>query len=82
MESIRQVATVPANRELLITLPSHIPENEEVEIILLFGRRTSNFQLKVESMKEAMNDPLFLEDLREVAEDFANLDSEDWEAHE
>ena len=31
MESIRQVATVPANRELLITLPSDIPENEEVE---------------------------------------------------
>jgi hypothetical protein len=70
---------VPAGRELRIVLPEHVTENQNVEVILLIGMEDNEMQKKMAMMKEAMSDKLFLDDLREVSDDFAHLDTEDWE---
>jgi hypothetical protein len=79
MEAIRQTMKVPGSRELRITLPDHVAENQSVEVILLIGTEDNERQMKIAMMKEAMSDQLFLDDLKEVSEDFAHLDNEDWE---
>ena len=80
MEAIRRTMKVPVNRELRITLPDHVSENQNVEVILLIGTEDNEKQRKIAMMKEAMSDQLFLDDLKEVSEDFAHLDTEDWES--
>ncbi len=46
-------------------------EGEKVSVVLVEPAET-----KLAAMREAMSDPLFLADLREVAEDFQHVDAE------
>ncbi|MEW6730709.1 MAG: hypothetical protein AB1489_05175 [Acidobacteriota bacterium] len=71
MEVIRQTATIPATRNITIQLPDTAAINEEVEIIILFkSARKKGYAEKIAELREVANDPLFQEDLREIAEDF------------
>ncbi|MDX2043464.1 MAG: antitoxin family protein [Acidobacteriota bacterium] len=49
----------------------NLVEGEKVSVVLIEPVET-----KLDAMREAMNDPLFLADLREVAEDFQHVDAE------
>jgi len=51
--------------------PLNLVEGMKVEIIVITPDTA-----KVAALCEAMNDPLFLADLREVAEDFRDVDAE------
>lgn len=79
MEAIKYMVPAPQNHEVKIKIPQYIPENELVEIILILRRRPLDFERKINDLKSAMNDELFLSDLREVSEEFEKIDFEDWE---
>ncbi|NIA28407.1 MAG: hypothetical protein GXO75_08165 [Calditrichaeota bacterium] len=78
MEAIKRTVRTPKNREIRIRIPDQIPENEPVEIILVFGKGTENFDMKINELKTAMNDELFLSDLKEISSDFDRIDLENW----
>ncbi len=40
--------------------------------------RSSNYNNKINELKNAMKDKLFLSDLKQVSEDFKNVDLEEW----
>lgn len=79
MEAIKQVMRIPKNHEVRIKVPQHVPENELVEIILIIRKKTEDYKQKIDELKEAMNDRLFLNDLKEVSEEFETIDIEGWE---
>ena len=79
MEAIKQIVKIPKDHEIKIKIPSYIPENEIVEVILLIKKNSDSFKQKISELKEAMKDDLFLDDLREVSEDFEAVDLEKWE---
>lgn len=76
MEAIKQKVKIPKNHEITIKIPQHIPENEIAEVILLVNK-DSNCS-KIYELADAMNDPLFLDDLNEIAEDYKDIDSTGW----
>jgi predicted metal-dependent hydrolase len=79
MEAIKQVIRIPKNHEVRIKVPQHVPENELVEIIMIIRKKTEDYKQKIDELKAAMNDKLFLSDLKEVSEEFEAIDIEDWD---
>jgi hypothetical protein len=80
MKTIRQILRVPKNHEIKIKVPQDIPENEIAEVILIIKKKPLvNFKDKINTLKEAMNDELFLNDLADVSNDFSGVDLEKWE---
>ncbi len=79
MEAIKRTIKTPPNREVTIKIPEYVPANEPVEIILLIRDSAKSSADKINQLKAAMNDPLFLEDMKTVTEDFQAIDSEAWE---
>jgi hypothetical protein len=78
MRAVRQIVTVPASRELRIQLPEEAVPDEEAEVIILFKRSPAADRLN--AIREAMRDELFLADLNEVAEDFRHADEDEYAA--
>ncbi|MDZ7401139.1 MAG: hypothetical protein ONB37_13335 [candidate division KSB1 bacterium] len=78
METIRQIIRTPRNHEIKITIPHYIPEDSPVEVLLIFKERRDDFERKINQLKMAVNDELFMKDLEEVASDFKAVDLEDW----
>ena len=79
MEAIKQIVRIPKDHEIRIKIPSYIPENEVVEVILIIKKSQDTFKQKISELKEAMKDDRFLDDLREISEDFKAVDLEGWE---
>jgi hypothetical protein len=50
----------------------------DLQMILSMKMRPESFKDKIEKLKEAMRDTLFLNDLREISEDFKAVDLEGW----
>ncbi len=78
MEAIKQIVRTPQNHEVLIKIPSYVRENEVVEIILILRKKSNDFQHKLQELKTAMEDEIFLSDLKEVSDEFEKIDFEDW----
>lgn len=78
MEAIKQIVRTPKNHEIRIKIPAHVPENDLVEIILFFRKKPEDHDHKIDELRNAMQDELFLSDLREISEDFENVDLEEW----
>jgi len=78
MEAIKQIVRIPKDHEIGIKIPQYVPENETVEVILIIKKRPDSFKQKIEELKEAVKDNLFLGDLIDVSEDFMAVDSEGW----
>ena len=78
MEAIKQIVRIPENHEIKIKVPSHIPENEVVETILIIKKMPRNFKQKIKELKEASKDESFLNDLKDISEDFKAVDLEGW----
>ena len=79
MEAIKQIVRVSKDREIRIKIPQDIPENEIAEVILIIRKKPDSFKQKISELKEAMKDDLFLDDLKEISEDFKAVDFEGWE---
>ena len=78
MEAIKHIVRAPQNHEVRIKIPPYVPENDLVEIILILRKKPNDFERKINELKTAMNDELFLSDLREVSEEFEKIDLADW----
>ena len=78
MEAVKQIVRIPRNHELKIKIPQDYPENETVEVILIMKNRQDNFKQKIQELKKAVKDNRFMNDLRDVSEDFNTVDSEGW----
>ena len=78
MEAIKQIVRIPENHEIRIKIPQYVPENEIMEVILIFKKKSDSFKQKVDELKEAVRDNLFLDDLRDISEDFRTVDLEKW----
>ncbi len=78
MEAIKQINKVPLNHEIKIKIPSYISENEIVETILIFKntRDINKHSQKIKELKECSKDELFLNDIKEISEDFEAVDLE------
>lgn len=70
MEAIKQILRVNKNHEVMVKVPSYIPENEVIEMIMIYKNKSSSFNQKIEQLKGAMEDTLFLNDLKGISEDF------------
>ena len=79
MNAMRQIVRTPRNHEIRIKIPDHVPENDPVEIILFFRNKSKDFDDKINALKGAMKDELFLSDLKEVSEDFEAVDIGEWQ---
>jgi len=79
MEAIRQVVRIPGDHELKIKVPDYLEEDDLIEIILLVKKRKQDFTEKINQMKRAALDPMFLNDIREIERDFESPDLEEWE---
>ncbi|MCH8068522.1 MAG: hypothetical protein IID16_04515 [Candidatus Marinimicrobia bacterium] len=79
MEAIKQIIRTPKNHEIRIKIPEYVPENDPIEIILFFRKKPKDFENKINELKGAMKDELFLDDLKEVSEDFEKFDLEEWQ---
>ena len=77
METIRQTLKVPKNHEVKIKIPDYVNENDSVEAIVIIGLEDN--KKKIDELKKAMNDKLFLEDHNQIKKDFENVDLEDWD---
>jgi hypothetical protein len=53
-------------------------ESEKMEVILIMKKGSDHIKEKITKLKEAMRDKLFLDDLREISEDFKAVDLEGW----
>lgn len=80
MRAVRHIVTVPASRELRIQLPEEATPHEEAEVIVLFRRSAVSADERLNAMREAARDELFLADLSETAEDFAHADEDEFAA--
>ncbi len=63
MGAIRQIVRIPKDHEIGIKIPQYVPENETVEVILIIKKVPDSFKQKIEELKEAVRDNLFLDDL-------------------
>jgi hypothetical protein len=79
MEAIRQIVRIPRNHEVKIKVPEHIAENELMEVILLVKPGKCSFKDKIEELKNAVKDPMYLEDMKAINQDFEHTDIEGWE---
>ncbi len=73
MEALKQIVRIPKNHEIKIKVPEELPENEIVEVILITKKQES-FKDKIRELKKAAKDNLFLEDLKEISEDFNTVE--------
>ena len=70
MEAIKKIVRVSKDHEIKMNIPQYIPENEIAEVILIIRKKSDSFKQKISELKEAMRDDLFLDDLKEISEDF------------
>ena len=78
MEAIKYLVRIPEKRELTVTVPPHIEANQMAELILMVKARSGDYANRIQAMKDAESDELFLQDLKEVSADFQAVDAADW----
>ncbi|MCA9731728.1 MAG: hypothetical protein H6696_20390 [Deferribacteres bacterium] len=78
MESIKQTFTTPKNHQIIIKIPAHIPENDPVEVVLTFHKKTTAYEQKINELKNAVNDKQFHNDLKQITKDFNDVDLNEW----
>jgi hypothetical protein len=74
MQAVKQQVRIPANRELRIQLPAEALAETNAEVIVLFQASSVPAADELAELQEAMNDPLFVADLREVMDDFRHAE--------
>ncbi len=67
----RQVCTVN-NNQIIVTLPPNFSNKKQVSIIV--DDEVDNKTQKLDFLKEASTDALFLADIKEIQQDFDSID--------
>jgi hypothetical protein len=62
------------NNQVVVTLPPDFSNKKQVTVIV--DDQVDNKAKKLEMMKIASNDPLFLADIKEVHDDFDSIENE------
>ena len=72
--TLKHIYEISNNNQLIITLPDTFKNKKRVLVTVddLIDSKT----LKMELLKQASNDPLFLSDIKEINDDFNHIDSE------
>lgn len=79
MIALRQIKRVPKNHKIVIDVPDSIDENQIMEVILLCKEMPASDKAnKIAQLKLCQDDPLFLNDMQAVSDDFINVDNEAW----
>ena len=76
MEALKYQLLIPTERKLTIKVPAHVAPNQMAEVIVIVGGNSGARDAKIAMLKEAMRDPLFIQDLKEVSSAFAAIDSD------
>jgi hypothetical protein len=76
MQAIKQMVKIPKNHKLTIDIPDYIDTNQVGELILIL--KENKKRIKGLDISQAMNDPLFLADLKKIKEDYKDIDSTGW----
>ncbi len=79
MESIKQTIKTPKNHKICLKIPDYVHEDKLVEIIMKFPEKSNKYNRKINELKKAMMDEQFLQNLKEVEEDFKDVDLEEWQ---
>ena len=74
MEAIKKIVRIPKDHEVRIKVPQYVPENELVEIVLIIRKKSEDFKRKINDLRVAMDDKLFLDDLENISGEFATID--------
>jgi hypothetical protein len=72
---IRRTYIVPADHILHLKVPD-VPKGEEVEVFIHTKNGAPNKSAKFALLAKAANDPLYLQDIHEIEDDFSDSDSE------
>lgn len=72
--TVRKIVEVNGRHQLIIDLPENFYAAKKVTVTI--DDEIDERRLKIEMMKEAASDPLFIADLKEINEDFDALDNE------
>ena len=78
MQAIKHIVRIPKNHEIRIKIPDHVPVNESVEVIIFLREKPGEHDKKIDQLRAAMKDEVFLDDLKQIAGDFENVDLQDW----
>ncbi len=79
MEAIKTFVTVPENHRISIDVPEYIPAYQNAEVILIISNAENDYARKINEIKNAMSDKMFVADLQQVITDFEHIDFENWE---
>lgn len=60
MEAVKQIIKTPKDHEIKIKVPRYVPENETIEVILIYKKKQDTFKQKIQELKKAAKDTLFL----------------------
>jgi hypothetical protein len=75
MEALKFRFKIPKERQLVLRIPEHIPENQMVDVfVVLDNEPATSSRQEVLELRDAMKDQLFVQDLQEVASDFSAVD--------
>ncbi|MDQ3021569.1 MAG: hypothetical protein M3R36_13525 [Bacteroidota bacterium] len=75
MNTLKKTLRIPKDRELKIRLPDTFEIDKEVTVVIE-QQISGDHKNKIELMKKAAKDPLFLQDVEEIMEDFKHVDFE------
>ncbi|MFI5202143.1 MAG: hypothetical protein ACHQNE_07135 [Candidatus Kapaibacterium sp.] len=73
MLALHETLRIPADHILHLRVPN-VPNGEEVEVLVITNAGDSRAS-KLALMAEAARDPLFQQDMKDIADDFAAVDS-------
>ena len=62
------------NNQLVIALPDNFKDKKQVLVIV--DDNIENNMARLELLRKAASDPLFLADIKEISEDFSSIDHE------
>ncbi|HWF43859.1 MAG TPA: hypothetical protein VG537_04380 [Candidatus Kapabacteria bacterium] len=74
MLALHETLRIPDDHILRLSVPN-IPKGEEVEVLVL-SKNGDTHAGKIALIAEAARDPLYQQDMDEIADDFAFVDSE------
>jgi hypothetical protein len=74
MIALRETLRIPADHILHLRVPN-VANGEEVEVLVL-AKNQDTYAAKIALIAQAARDPLYQQDMDEVADDFAFVDSE------
>jgi hypothetical protein len=78
MNAIKKKLNIPKNRIIHLRIPEKIPINQPVEVIMIFNEDKNSYKAKIKLLEKIKSDKAFLEDMKQISDDYNFTDSEGW----